>query len=83
MAPELMKKKSMVAEMDKDQVKELYMKSQKKDEKKEPNVREDFSKAVSDKPLGLGKLRKLSEQCSTLHAKSFYSDNYKCTVFVI
>ena len=65
----------MVAEMDKDEVKDLYMK--KREEKKESHVREDFSKAINDKPIGIGKLRKLSEQCSTLHNKTFYSENYK------
>jgi hypothetical protein len=76
-----MKRKSMIAEMDKEEVKDLYMK--KRDEKKEPNVREDFSKAINDKSLGIGKLRKLSEQCSTLHNKTFYSDKYKSIILII
>jgi hypothetical protein len=75
-----MKKKSMIAEMDKEQVKDLYL--NKTDEpKKEPNVREDFSKAINDKSLGICKLRKMSEQCSTLHNKTFYSENYKSKIF--
>ncbi len=65
----------MVAEMDKDEVKELYMK--KREEKRESHIREDFTIAINDKPVGISKLRKLSEQCSTLHKKNFYSENCK------
>jgi hypothetical protein len=77
-----MKKKLMISELDKEETKNMYM-TEKQESKPEINNRDELEDVMIGKSLSTSKFRKLSEQCSLLHSKMFYSENLKSFISLI